>query len=113
VVLDYERGLRVFENRADPIGHFIRVRLEGSGRNRFGIGAAVRVFAPDLPPMFRMANAGADYLTQSELPLLFGIGKADHADRVVVRWASGLETEVQGPFGAGATVVVREEKAKK
>jgi len=112
VVLDYERGLRVFENRAPRPGHFLRVRLEGARKNKLGIGAAVRVFAPDLPPAFRMANAGADYLAQGELPLLFGIGQADHADKVVVRWASGRATEVGGPFAAGSTVVVREESGR-
>ncbi len=108
VVLDYEHGLRVFENRAPARGHFVRVRLEGGAKNKLGIGAAVRVFAPDVPPIFRMANAGGDYLAEAEIPLLFGIGQADHADRVVVRWASGRETEIKGPFAAGSTVVVRE-----
>ncbi len=108
VVLDYERGLRVFENVASNPGHFVRVRLEGAARNKFGVGAAVRVFAPGVPPGFRQVGAGADYLTQTELPLLFGIGSAVHADRVTVRWASGRETELKGPFAAGSTIVVAE-----
>jgi hypothetical protein len=108
VVLDYERGLRVFENVAANAGNSVRVKLVGSARNRLGVGAAVRVFAPGVPPGFRQVGAGDDYLTQTALPLLFGIGSADHADRVTVRWASGRETEQKGPFAAGTTIVVEE-----
>jgi len=113
VVLDYERGLKIFENIATDAGHFVRVRLEGAGRNKFGVGAAVRVFAQGVPPGFRQVAAGADYLTQTALPLLFGIGAADHADRVTVRWASGRETELRGPFAAGTTIVVEEPAASR
>jgi hypothetical protein len=108
VVLDYEHGLRVFENVATDAGHFVRVRLEGAAKNKFGVGAAVRVFAPGVPAGFQQVGAGDGYLTQTALPLLFGIGAADHADRVTVRWASGRETEVKGPFAAGTTIVVAE-----
>jgi hypothetical protein len=110
VVLDYERGLRIFENTAPETGHFVRVRLNGAGRNKMGIGAAVRVFAPGIQPVFRQVSAGSDYLTETALPLLFGIGESDHADRVVVRWASGRESNITGPFPTGATVVVEEGK---
>src|SRR6185295_3490657 len=113
VLLDYERGLRVFENVAPDAGHFVRVRLEGAGRNKLGVGAAVRVFAPGVPPVFRQNGAGVDYLAQTALPLLFGIGSADHADRVTVRWASGRETELKGPFAAGSTIVVSEPAASR
>jgi hypothetical protein len=108
VVLDYERGLRIFENIASSAGNFVRVKLVGAARNKLGIGAAVRVFAPGVPPEFRQVSAGADYLTQTALPLLFGIGPAREADRVTVRWASGRETELKGPFAAGTTIVVEE-----
>jgi len=108
VVLDYQGGLRIFENMAPEIGHFIRVRLAGAGLNKVGVGATVRVFAAGIPPGFRSVNAGGDYLTQTALPLLFGIGQADHADRITVRWADGRETDVPGPFAAGTTVVVEQ-----
>jgi hypothetical protein len=110
VVLDYERGLRIFENTAAETGHFVRVRLNGAGRNKMGVGAAVRVFAPGIQPVFRQVSAGSDYLTETALPLLFGIGQSDHADRVVVRWASGRESNIAGPFPAGTTVVIEEGK---
>src|SRR5262249_35698008 len=108
VVLDYERGLRGFENIAAEAGHFVRVKLARAPRHKPGVGAAVRVFAPGIPPGFRQVGAGADYLAQTALPLIFGIGSADHADRVTVRWASGRETELKGPFAAGTTIVVEE-----
>ncbi len=36
-----------------------------------------------------MVKTGSSYLSQSELPLTFGLGKRDKADRVVIEWPSG------------------------
>ena len=40
----------------------------------------------------RMVKSGSSYLSQSELPVTFGVGKRDRVDRVVVHWPSGRPT---------------------
>ena len=41
----------------------------------------------------RMVKSGSSYLSQSELPVTFGVGTRDRVDRVVVSWPSGRTEE--------------------
>jgi hypothetical protein len=41
----------------------------------------------------RMVKSGSSYLSQSELPVTFGVRKRDHVDRVVIAWPSGRVDE--------------------
>jgi hypothetical protein len=72
--------------------HSIRFRLVGTRSNRDGIGARVRVFAAGLTQE-RMVKGGSSYLSQSELPVTFGLEKRDRIERVVVDWPSGRTEE--------------------
>ena len=72
--------------------HSIRFRLVGTKSNRDGIGAMVRVFADGLT-LERMVKGGSSYLSQSELPVTFGLERQDHLDRVVIDWPSGRTEE--------------------
>src|SRR6202008_1454592 len=60
----------------------IRFRLVGTKSNRDAIGAMVRVFAGGVTQS-RMVKGGSSYLSQSELPVTFGLEKRDQVDRVV------------------------------
>jgi hypothetical protein len=70
----------------------IRIRLVGTQSNRDGIGATVRLECGGVTQT-RMVKSGSSYLSQSELPLTFGLGKRDQVDRVVVQWPSGRTEE--------------------
>ena len=41
----------------------------------------------------RLVKSGSSYLSQSELPVTFGVGRRDRVDRVVVQWPSGRTDE--------------------
>ena len=41
----------------------------------------------------RMVKSGSSYLSQSELPVTFGVGRRDQVDRVVIAWPSGRVEE--------------------
>jgi len=88
--------------------HSIRFELRGTKSNRDAIGAIVQLFAGDLRQS-RMVHAGSSYLSQSELPLTFGLGKRDKIDRVVIAWPSGL-TEEYKDLRAGKTYKCQEAK---
>jgi hypothetical protein len=70
----------------------IRFRLNGTKSNRDGVGAVVRIFTGGTMQM-RMVKGGSSYLSQSELPVTFGVGKRDKIDRVVIEWPSGRTEE--------------------
>jgi enediyne biosynthesis protein E4 len=70
----------------------IRLRLVGTKSNRDAIGAIVRVFH-DGVFQSRMVKSGSSYLSQSELPVTFGVGRRDRVDRMVIAWPSGKVEE--------------------
>ncbi len=72
--------------------HSIRFRLVGTKSNRDAIGATVHLFSGGLSQT-RMVKSGSSYLSQSELPVTFGLEKRDRAERVVVIWPSGRTEE--------------------
>jgi hypothetical protein len=85
----------------------IRIRLIGTKSNRDAIGAAVKVFYGEsngtsygTASQSRLVKGGSSYLSQSELPVTFGLGKRDKVDRLVIEWPSG-RTEEYKDLAAG------------
>jgi enediyne biosynthesis protein E4 len=70
----------------------IRLKLTGVKSNRDAIGATVRVFRKGLSGS-RTVKTGGSYLSQSELPVTFGIGREARVDRIVIQWPSGRSDE--------------------
>jgi hypothetical protein len=70
----------------------IRFRLVGTKSNRDAIGAVVRISCGGLNQS-RMVKSGSSYLSQSELPLTFGLEKHDRVERVSIAWPSGATQE--------------------
>ena len=68
------------------------MRLVGTKSNRDAIGAMVRIYYGG-ESSSRMVKSGSSYLSQSELPITFGLGKRDVAERLVVQWPSGRTEE--------------------
>jgi len=72
--------------------HSIRFRLTGTKSNRDAIGAMVRI-EHESSTQSRLIKGGSSYLSQSELPVTFGLGKRDKIDRVIIDWPSGRSEE--------------------
>ncbi len=70
----------------------IRFRLVGTKSNRDGIGATVQIFTGGLSQS-HMVKSGSSYLSQSELPVTFGLEKRDRIERIVIQWPSGRTEE--------------------
>ena len=68
--------------------HSIRFTLVGTQSNRDAIGARVRI-EYDGSSQSRLVKSGSSYLSQSELPVTFGLGKRDKIARVVIEWPNG------------------------
>jgi hypothetical protein len=86
----------------------IRFRLVGTKSNRDAIGATVRIFTGSTVQS-RLVKSGSSYLSQSELPVTFGLEKRDRIDRVVIDWPSGRNEEYKN-LSAGRCYVCTEGK---
>lgn len=89
----------LFRNDVTSGNRSIRFRLIGTKSNRDAIGATVRVHFGGRQSS-RIVKSGGSYLSQSELPVTFGLGRAGGIDRAVVQWPSG-RTEEAGKLAAG------------
>lgn len=78
----------------------LRLRLRQPGtKNPDALGAVVHVTAGGVTQR-RVVRTGGSYLSQGELTLTFGLGRAERAEKVVVRWPDGTEQEF-GPLEPG------------
>jgi hypothetical protein len=73
--------------------HWLKVRLVGRESNRDGLGATVKVFVgPRVLTKYHDGKSG--YLSQSSLPLYFGLGENARVDRITILWPSGRSQTV-------------------
>jgi len=89
----------LYRNDQDGKSRSIRFRLQGVKSNRDGIGATVKIFYGG-EAQSRTVRGGSSYLSQSELPVTFGLGPREDIERAVVDWPSGRTEEFKN-LGAG------------
>ena len=89
----------LFRNDLQNGNRSIRLQLIGTKSNRDAIGATVRVESGGLTQS-RMVKSGSSYLSQSEMPVTFGLGKRDIVEKVIIQWPSG-RTEEHSNLKAG------------
>jgi hypothetical protein len=76
--------------------HFLKVRLTGRASNAGGLGAFVTLRAGGKAyTQFHDGKSG--YLSQSRIPLYFGLGEAARIEQVEVLWPSGRRQVVENP----------------
>jgi enediyne biosynthesis protein E4 len=87
---------RLLRNDNGNQNDMLRVKTIGARSNRDGIGAKVTVKTNKGTRLFGMVKTGSSYLSQSELPLTFGLGKPENGKTVSlqVRWPSGLKDTI-------------------
>ena len=73
---------KLYRNDLDESHAFLKVKTRGTQSNRDGIGAFITLVAdPDSEPQTRyITGGGANYLSQSEMTVHFGLGRARHVD---------------------------------
>jgi hypothetical protein len=82
---------RLLRNDNANQNDMLRVKLIGTKSNRDAIGAKVTLTTSSGKILTRMVKSGSSYLSQSELPLTFGLGKpgSTNITRLQVAWPSG------------------------
>jgi hypothetical protein len=87
---------RLLRNDNGNQNDMLRVKTVGTRSNRDGIGAKVTVKTSTGARLFQMVKTGSSYLSQSELPLTFGLGKREAGKTVSLEilWPSGQKDTI-------------------
>jgi hypothetical protein len=88
---------------------WLKVVLIGTASNRNGLGASVSVEA-ERQVRTKYNDGKSGYLSQSALPLYFGLGDAKKIDRVEVNWPSGRRQVVTEGLQENQTIRITETK---
>lgn len=92
--------------RNDQAGgnNWFRLVLKGKKSNRDAIGAWVRATLGK-SVLSRQVMPTRGYLSQSELPITFGLGKAAKADALEILWPGGKAQKIAPPASQSVTVI--------
>ncbi len=91
VIMANNGTARVLRNDNGNQNDVLRVKTVGTRSNRDGIGAKVSVKTSTGLHVSEMVKTGSSYLSQSELPLTFGLGKPQNGKTasMTIEWPSG------------------------
>jgi hypothetical protein len=89
--------------------HWVRVKLQGTKSNRDGIGAWVHLHV-DGRTLAQQVMPTKGYLSQSELTLTFGLGKATRVDGLEIRWPGSSVQKVPSVKVDALNLIVQEQK---
>jgi hypothetical protein len=99
-------SLRLFLNRF-PKANFSRIRLEGSGSNRAGIGARLTATVEG-QKLIRDLFPQNGFMGQGPAEIILGLGDAKEIDRLEVRWPSG-KTQIYKNLAANRYFLLKED----
>lgn len=85
---------------------WLKVKCIGTRSNRSAIGTRVRVVA-DGRAQIDEVMSGSSYISQNDLRLHFGLGRAAKVDLFEVRWPSGLQESIRD-IAANQLIFIRE-----
>ena len=91
VIMDNRGEARLLRNDGGNQNDMLRVKLIGTKSNRDAIGAKVTAVTNTGEHLFEMVKSGSSYLSQSELPLTFGLGRPGTVKTISLNivWPSG------------------------
>ena len=92
VVGDLDRAPSILRNDGSSGNHWITLELAAVKGNPLAIGARVKLTTGTVVQTEEI-RSGASYLSQNDLRVHFGLGKALKADSIEIRWNSG-KTEI-------------------
>ena len=87
--------------------NWIKIKLVGTKCNRTAIGARVRVVTGKHVQMDEV-HSGTSVMSQSDLRLHFGLGKAEMVDLIEVKWPTTQKIEKFTEVKANQIITIRE-----
>jgi hypothetical protein len=106
VVNNQEDAPSLYWNSCGQGNNYLALKLIGNPSNSAAIGVRVRLRTQDTSQVQEVSSGGS-YLSQNDLRLHFGLGKATRAEEIIIRWPSGKITTLKD-VPAGRTLPVFE-----
>ncbi|MBX7172223.1 MAG: CRTAC1 family protein [Pyrinomonadaceae bacterium] len=92
VIEDLDNSPMILHNEGDKTNHWVTFELAAKQGNPLAIGARIKLTVGEVVQTEEI-RSGTSYLSQSDLRIHFGLGKATKIDSVEIRWNSGkIET---------------------
>jgi enediyne biosynthesis protein E4 len=107
LVLNMNETPSLLRNDGGNKNNWIKIKLIGTASNRTAIGARARVTTGSHVQINEVASGGS-VMSQNDLRLHFGLGKAKVADLVEVRWPTTGKVEKFSNVEANQILTIRE-----
>ena len=88
--------------------NYLKLHLMGRVSNKNAIGARITIFHED-EKQVRYVDGKSGYLSQSQIPLYFGLGRHDRIDRIEIVWPGGRKQVIDGDIKINSLLLVSEE----
>lgn len=95
----------LYENTGTAHNNFLRVQLEGSDKNKFGLGAKVKLYIGE-EIRYQQLQVSRGYLSSCEPIAHFGLGSHQKVDKLEVSWGDG-KTSTLTDVSVNQTMVVK------
>ena len=115
VVNNLNAPASVYRNNAESVSknNFLKIKLEGDGKNRYGIGARVTV-ATDTDTMIQELHPARGWLSSVDYVLNFGLGKSAKVNRLTLTWPDGrVQTLEEVPVNQTLLVQQKDSQEKR
>ena len=89
--------------------HYLKIKLNGTVSNRDGLGATVRVLCGSRT-YTRYHDGKSGYLSQSSMPLYFGLGDSAKIDSIEVNWPSGKKQTLSEGIPRNRLLMITEDR---
>jgi hypothetical protein len=100
---------RLFRNDGGNQSNALRLALVGVKSNRSAIGTRIVATREDGTKLRALVKSGSSYLSQSELPVTFGLGRAAKLSSLEITWPSGQIDKLPAT-DANQTITIEEGK---
>jgi hypothetical protein len=102
---------RLLRNENANQNDLLRVKTVGTRSNRDGIGAKVTLRTSKGAKLFSMVKTGSSYCSQSELPIVFGLGAPEEGKTLSLEiiWPSG-QKDIIPDVKPNQSIIVQEGK---
>jgi len=103
---DMGDGYRLFEN-TNCIANYLTINLQGVNNAHNGIGSKITVQTDEME-YSRFLNASTGMNGFNSLRVHLGLGNSESVNEIVIDWADGTNTIINGPISANQIINVSE-----